>query len=289
MIVPNKLTEYTCLITGSTSGIGKATAILLARKDWHIILHGRKGSDCRKVKKEIVEITGNKKVDYITADLSLMNEVKAMAKEIRFRFPNLNVMVNNAGTFSMERVITKEGYELTWAVNYLSRFLLVKLLIDLLKKNSPSKIVDVAGAYHSKGKIYFDDINLTNNYSYSKANSQSKLANVLFTYKLADKLKGSNITVNCLHPGVVNTGSILRAPNIPSFFKLIYKIISIFSINPIQGAATSVYLASSPEVEGISGKYFIDKKERKSAPQTYDKELQNKLWKLSEKMIKTIQ
>lgn len=262
--MPNKLTKYICLITGSTSGIGKATAILLAQKGWHIIIHGRKESDCQKVKKEIIDLTGNKKIDYITADLSLMNEVKAMAKEIRHRFPNLNVMVNNAGTFSMERVITKEGIELTWSVNYLSRFLLIDRLIDLLKRNSPSRIVDVAGAYHSKGKIHFGDINLTNSYSYSKANSQSKLANVLFTYKLAEILSGSNVTVNCLHPGMVNTGSILHVPNVSGFFKLMYRLMSLFAQNPKQGASTSFYLASSPEVESVSGKYLLIKKKLKA-------------------------
>lgn len=280
------MSDQTCLITGSTSGIGKATAMQLAEKDWHIIIHGRKDHECRKVRDEIIEKTGNKNVEYIVADLSLMKEVERMADEVHKRFPNLNILVNNAGSFSMERVITKEGIEFTWAVNYLSRFLLVDRLLDLLKKNAPSRIIDVAGAYHASGEIHFEDIKLEKNYSYQTANNQAKLANVLFTYKLAERLKGSNIVTNCLHPGFVNTGSILRVPGVPGFYKLMYKVMSIFSKSPEQGAETSVYLASSQEAGEVSGKYFIDKKEVKSAPQTYDRILQDKLWNFSEAMIK---
>jgi len=278
----------TCLITGSTSGIGKATAIQLAQKGWHVVIHGRKEPECQKVKDEIIKETGNKNVDYVVADLSLMKEVDRMAAEIRRRFPDLKVLVNNAGTFSMERTITKEGVELTWAVNYLSRFLLVNRLLDLLKKNAPARIVDVAGAYHAKGEIHFEDINLEKGYSFQTANSQSKLANILFTYRLNQKLGGTGVSANCLHPGFVNTGSILRVPGVSGFSRLMYKAMSIFSKSPEKGAATSVYLASSPEAAGASGKYFIDKKEAKSAPKTYDKTLQGKLWNFSVETIRKV-
>lgn len=280
------MNNQTCLVTGSTLGIGKATAMQLARKGWHVVIHGRRESECQKVRDEIIKKTGNKNLEYVVADFSLMRDVERMAEDVKKRFPELKVLVNNAGTFSMERVITKEGIEFTWAVNYLSRFLLVSRLLDLLKKNAPSRIVDVAGAYHANGEIHFSDINLEKDYSFQKANSQAKLANVLFTYKLAHKLKGTNVTVNCLHPGFVNTGSILQAPGVSGFSKLMYKLMSIFSKSPEQGAETSVYLASSPEAEGVSGKYFIDRKETKSAPQTYDKKLQDKVWDFSEVMVK---
>ena len=193
----------TCLITGSTSGIGKATALQLAKKNWHIILHGRKETLCQQSRDEIIRETGNTKIAYIVADLSLMKEVEKVVKEIEQKFPELNILVNNAGTVSLNRRLTSEGIELTWAVNYLSRFLLTNRLLNLLQKNAPSRIIDVAGAYHAKGQIHFDDINLDKNYSFGMANSQAKLANVLFTYKLAEKLKGTKVTVNCLHPGLL--------------------------------------------------------------------------------------
>ena len=286
---PNyNMKNMTCLITGSTSGIGRATAFQLARMNGHVIVHGRKEAACQNTRREIIKNTGNKKVDYVFADLSLMKEVDRMAKGVEQRFIHLNVLVNNAGTFSIHRQITPEGIELTWAVNYLSRFLFTNRLIDLLTKNAPSRIINVAGAYHAKGRIHFDDVRLEKNYSYQRANSQSKLADVLFTYKLAEKLKGTGVTVNCLHPGAVNTGSVLRAKDISWIMKCMYRLMSVFLKSPEQGAETSVYLASSPEVKGISSRYFVNKKERESAPQTYDKELQDKLWTLSEEMIDKI-
>jgi NAD(P)-dependent dehydrogenase (short-subunit alcohol dehydrogenase family) len=160
--------------------------------------------------------------------------------------------------------------------------------LDLLKRNEPSRIVDVSGMYHSKGEIYFTDINLRQKYSLSLANNQSKLANVLFTYKLVRDLEGTEVRINTLHPGAVNTGSILRSEDFSGFFKLFYRIMSVFFKSPEQGAATVVYLASSPEVEGISGQYFVDEKPRKSAQKTYDTQLQDKLWDKSWKIIKEL-
>ncbi len=275
----------TCLLTGSTSGIGKATAIQLSRLGWHMIIHGRKEKDCQVLKEEIKEKTGNDNVDYVISDLSLMKSVKRMAEEVTERFPELNILINNAGTFSTTRVLTAEGIEITWAVNYLSRFLLVTALLPVLKKNAPSRIVDVAGAYHNKGMIHFSDISLERNYSYQRANNQAKLANVLFTYKLAEVLAGTCVTSNCLHPGAVNTGAILKKEGVSPIMKQIYRLMRFLLKTPDQGAETSVYLGSSPLIESVTGKYFVDKKIKKSARETYDKNLQDDLWTLSERMI----
>lgn len=281
-------TARTALITGSTSGIGKATAMALADQGWQVIVHGRRETDCLGVLREINRRAPHARTDFVTADLSLLAEVKDMAENIRSRFPGLNVLVNNAGTFSRSRILTKEGLERTWVVNYLSRFLLSTLLIDLLEANGPSRIVDVSGTYHRKGIIHFEDINLNKGYSLSTANNQSKLANVLFTYKLARQLDRAKVTVNTLHPGAVNTGSFLKAEGFSAAAKWMYRAMSIFFKTPGQGAATVVYLAGSPEVEGVTGKYVVRKKAVPSSVDSYDIPLQEALWTRSEQMIREV-
>ena len=278
----------TALITGSTSGIGKATAIKLAGLGWNVVIHGRREDRCEATVREIKAMTRNEQVAFVRADLSELSQVKALAEKIRTDFPELNVLINNAGTFSNTRLVTGDGLERTWVVNYLSRFLLTTLLLDVLKKNGASRIIDVSGAYHSKGYIHFDDIHLAKHYSMAIANNQSKLANVLFTYKLARMLEGTPVTVNTLHPGAVNTGSVLKADGFSAFFKWFYRLLIPFFKSPDQGAKTSVFLASSPEVEAVSGKYFVNKKAKKSSKASYDIPLQDKLWDLSERMIRQI-
>lgn len=275
----------TILITGSTAGIGKATALSLARMKFHIIIHGRNELVCQQVVDELAEISQNRNIDYICADLSDLNSVKHMALEIKNRFPALNILINNAGTFSIEQKLNSDKLEFTWVVNYLSRFLLTNLLLDLLKQNAPSRIVDISGAYHKKGNIHFDDINLMKSYSMSQANNQSKLANVLFTYKLSRILAGTRVTINTLHPGAVNTGSILKDKGFSIVTKLMYRVLSLFFKSPQKGAETSVYLATSSEVEGGSGKYFVNKKVVQSSSLSYDESLQNHLWEFSEQLL----
>ncbi|MEZ4849857.1 MAG: SDR family oxidoreductase [Bacteroidia bacterium] len=275
----------TALITGSTSGIGKATALALAKKGWHIIIHGRNQSSCLQTIAELKSLSNNPKIDFIHADISDLKQVKNMADEIKQRFPQLNILINNASTFSQSRKLTSDGLEQTWVVNYLSRFLLTNLLLSSLKANAPSRIIDVSGMYHAKGKIHFEDINLKQGYTMNKANSQSKLANVLFTYHLARQLEGEQVTINTLHPGAVNTGSILKAEGISAFAKMMYRMFSVFLKTPEQGAKTSVYLASSAEVEGVSGKYFVGSKAKRSSEESYDLRLQEQLWEVSEGMV----
>lgn len=280
--------NYTALVTGSTSGIGKATALALAFKGWKVIIHGRNSELCKLVVAEIIDKTGNLQVEYIVSDLSNLDSVISISKEITDRFPELNILINNAGTFSNLRKLTKQGFEITWTVNYLSRFLLTNLLLDLLKQNTPARIVDVSGMYYAKGNLNFSDISLRENYSMSKANNQSKLANVLFTYYLARRLKGTGVSINTLHPGAVNTGSVLKAEGFSKTAKLLYKLVSVFFKSPKKGAETTIFLASSPSVEGISGKYFIGNEAVKSSDLSYDQGLQKELWNYSQKELEKI-
>ncbi len=270
-----------CLITGATSGIGKSTAFELARLGATVIIVGRNEETGKLVQHELQEASGNPSTDFLLADLSSQNSVRALAQTFKAKYKQLHVLINNAGTFFTKRRVTKDGLEMTLAVNYLSRFLLTNLLLDVLKQSAPSRIINVAGMYHTKGEINFDDINLEQDYSGSRTNSQAKLADVLFTKALARKLDGTNVTVNCLHPGVVRTGSIYKDPDAPFSMKLMYKLFSPFFKSPKKGAETSVYLATSDEVDGVTGKYFASKKIRKSAQKTYDPELQERLWELS--------
>ncbi len=277
----------TVLITGSTSGIGKATALSLAEMGWTVIIHGRQEKECQDTIQEIRSKTQNTRIEFVIADLSDLHSVNQLANTVIEKYPGLNVLINNAGTFSTARKITSDGLEQTYVVNYLSRFLLVQRLIDTLKQNSPSRIIDVSGTYHAKGKIDFDDLTLTHNYSMANANNQSKLANVLFTYKQSRLLDAKEITINTLHPGAVNTGSILRSNEFSVFFKFLYRLLSIFFKSPKQGAETSVFLATSENLEGKSGKYFENKKEVQSSPMSYDTDLQEKLWNSSFNWLKT--
>lgn len=276
----------TALITGSTKGIGKATAIELAKLNWRVIIHGRKLMECEDARREIIAASGNSRIEIIASDLSEVSDVIQMATEIKSRFSDISVLILNAGTFGVSRKITKDGLELTWMVNYFSRFILVDQLLDLLKTNAPSRIIDVSGMYHKKGSIHFDDLTLENNYTMSKAINQSKLANVLYTHKLAQILKGSNVTINTLHPGAVNSGSILRSAEFSKFAKMMYRISSIFFKSTKSGSSTIVYLASSPEVEGLSGKYLVNKKQRNSSIKSQDIQLQDKLWTYSMSFLK---
>ncbi|MHA2225878.1 MAG: SDR family oxidoreductase [Candidatus Hodarchaeales archaeon] len=280
----NTMDGKICIVTGATSGIGKATALSLARMGSIVVIVGRNEEKGKRVQREIQDLSRNKNVDLFFADLSSQKSVKNLAQAFKEKYQQLHVLINNAGIFFTKRHVTEDGLEMTFAVNYLSRFLLTNLLLDLLKMSVPARIINVAGAYHAKGEIHFDDIILEHDYSSTKANNQAKLADVLFTYELARRLEGTNVTVNCLHPGAVKTGSIYKDKDTPMMMKIMYKLFSPFFSSPEKGAETSVFLASSPEVEGVTGKYFVNKKPKRSAEKTYDTDLQKKLWDISVKL-----
>src|ERR671918_2162455 len=235
--------EKICLITGATSGIGKATAMGLANMGASVVMVGRDQGKGEAVMAEIKEKSNNASVDLMLADLSSQEEIRRLADEFKEAYPRLDVLINNAGLFRSTRITTADGLEMTFAVNHLACFLLTKLLLDVLKASSPSRIVNVSSGDHSNGTIDFDDLQGEKGYKGAKAYSQSKLANVLFTYELARKLEGSGVTANCLHPGAgvrTNFGS-----GVSGVFGFMMRALRPLMKSPEKGAETSLYLASS--------------------------------------------
>src|SRR5215471_8956675 len=272
-----------CLVTGSNSGIGKVTARDLAEMGGAVVMVCRNRAKGEAVQVEIKELSGNTWVDLIVADLSELSEVRRVASEFKLNYAQLDVLVNNAGGINSERKVNSDGLEVTFATNYLAPFLLTHLLLDVLKASAPARIVNVSSTAHARGKVDFADLQGTRRYSFAKAYGQSKLALIYFTYELADRLKGTDVTVNALHPGVVasnfNDGMKGLAHAIGT---LIYTLVGI-SVE--KGAQTPLYLATSPEVEGVSGRYFSDCKETPSSRRSYDAAVRQRLWRVSEELI----
>ena len=270
--------EKVCLITGATSGIGKATAMGLANMGASVVMVGRDRGRGAAVMAEIKEKSGNASVDLMLADVSSQKEIRRLADEFGEAYPRLDVLINNAGVFRSERITTADGIEATFAVNHLAYFLLTNLLLDRLKAGAPSRIVNVASADHSNGAIDFDDLQGEKGYRGAGAYSRSKLANVLFTHELARRLRGTGVTANCLHPGVVGTN---LGSGVSGAFGFVVRALRPLMKNPEKGAETSIYLASSPEVEGSSGGYFVKKAQARSSDVSYDERLARRLWEAS--------
>ena len=270
-----------CMITGASSGIGKAAALELAHLGATVVLVCRDKNKGESVVDEIMRMHGNRTVDLFIADLSSQESIRSLAREYINKYDQLHVLINNAGVYFTKRRVTVDGIEMTFAVNYLSRFLLTNLLLDVLKKSEPARIINVSGSHHSKGTINFNDLQGQSNYSGSRAIAQSKLAEVLFAHELARRLEGTAVTVNCLHPGVVATGLIDKDEDFPKLFKYMFRLIKPFFKSPEKGAETAVYLAYSTEVEGITGQYFVDRKIHESSPESHDVAVAQRLWDVS--------
>jgi retinol dehydrogenase-14 len=258
------------LITGSTDGIGRQTAVELAALGATVLVHGRNQARGKVVVEEIQTSTGNQKVDLFIADLASLKQVRELAAEIQRRYDHLDVLLNNAGIFMNERKLTEDGFEMTYAVNHLAPFLLTNLLLDLLKKSAPSRIVTVSSVAHTRGRIDFENLQAEKTFGGYYAYALSKLANVLFGHQLARQLEGTGVTSNCLHPGVIGTKLLRAGFNMPG-------------ASTSDGAETLIHLASSPDVEHVTGKYFQNKISISSSPVTYDETLQRELWKVSQK------
>ena len=269
----------TVLITGGTSGIGKATAIGLAALDARVAITGRDLGRAEAAAAEVRGATGNPDVDAFGADLSSQAEVRRLAAEVLDSYRRLDVLVNNVGGFWATRHVTADGLEHTFAVNHLAGFLLTDLLLDRLKASAPARVVTVSSGAQSTGKIDFGDLQGERGYSGSKAYDQSKLADVMFTYELARRLEGTGVTATVLHPGVVRTGFGAEDPS--WIFKVLVPLWRPFMKTPQQGAATSIYLASSPKVEGVTGKYFANGRLRTSNKVSYDEGAAARLWQVS--------
>jgi NAD(P)-dependent dehydrogenase (short-subunit alcohol dehydrogenase family) len=260
----------TILITGSTDGIGKQTALELAQLGNRIIIHGRDINRCIDVRNHIKAISGNKYIDFIAADLSSMKAVRSMAEEIKNNYKKLDVLINNAGVFERKKKITADGFERTFAVNHLSVFLLTGLLYDLIKNSAPARIITVSSMAHAS-EIDFDNLQGEKHYDGHDAYSRSKLCNILFTFELAERLNHNGVTANCLHPGVIST-------------KLLHAGWGMGGASLESGAQTSVYLAAAEELEDVTGKYFSNRRESKPAAICNDINVRKKLWKISESL-----
>ena len=273
-----------CMITGGSSGIGKATALGLAKMGASLVIVTRDQSQGEAAVAEIQAASGNSHVDLLIADLSSQKAIRQLVSDYRSRHDRLNVLINNAGISLTKRAVTDEGIEKVFAVNYLAPFLLTNLLLDRLKSSTPARIVNVAGDFHRRASIRFDDLMTEKEYSGFRANNQAKLALILFTYELARRLEGTGVTINALHPGAVATDAAMKDPDVSAFGRFMYRLFKPFFLTPEKGAATSLYLASSPDVEGVTGKYFIKQKAVPSSPESYNTEIAQRLWETSLKL-----
>ena len=272
-----------CLITGANSGIGKATALGLAKLDATVVIVSRDKDKGEAALIEIRMLSGNKNTDAMVADLSSQDSVRELAHDFMARYKKLHVLINNAGIFLPRRVLTVDGLEATFATNHLGHFLLTNLLLNELKSSAPARIINITSSAHYGTEIDFEDLQGEKKYGGYHAYSQSKLANVLFTYQLAKQLEGTGVTVNCLHPGVVRTGF---AKDQAGLMNILFRIGSPFMMSPEKSAKAVIYLAASPELEGVSGKFFSKGKEKKSSKESYDIASAEKLWKVSAELTK---
>jgi retinol dehydrogenase 14 len=272
----------TVLVTGGSSGIGKATALGLARLGAHLAITGRDQGRTEAAAAEI-RAEGGGQVDVFVADLSSQSEVRGLAHEVLQRLPRIDVLVNNVGGYWNTRHLTADGLERTFAVNHLASFLLTNLLLDRLKQSAPARVVTVASHAQAMGRVDFEDLQGQRSYSGARAYNQSKLANVLFTYELARRLQATSVTANVLHPGVVRTSFGAEDPAIVQ--RLFIPFLLYFMKAPAQGAATSIHLASAPDLAQVTGRYFADSKPKRSSERSYDKAAASRLWRVSADLV----
>jgi retinol dehydrogenase 14 len=275
-----------CLVTGATSGIGKATATGLARLGADLVLVARDPARGAATMVEITAVTGNPRIELLCADLSSQAAIRQAAEDYRRGHDRLHVLVNNAGGQWATRHTTADGLELTFAVNHLAYFLLTNLLLDLLRAAAPARVVNVTSSAQAFGDIHFDDLQFERRYRGQAAYNQSKLANVLFTYELAHRLEGSGVTVNCLAPGVTRTN--FGRDDSGPVMRLLTPLARPFMRSPEEGAATAIWLASSPQEEAVTGRYYLRRRARptprRSSRRSYDTELARRLWQVSEEL-----
>lgn len=277
--------DKTVLVTGATAGIGKMTALEIARHGANTIIVGRNKAKCEDVVSMIKRDTGNDTVTYMLADQSSISQTKALAQQFINQYDRLDVLVNNVGSLFMSRGETEDGFENTFALNHLvGYFLLTHLLLVPLKASGSARIVNVSSDAHYQSKMNFDDLEKKQRYNGFGAYAQSKLANVMFTYELARQLDGSGVTANALHPGVV-ASNFGYTNNAKWYLRIFRKIFDIFSISEADGAKTSIYLATSSAIEGVTGKFFDKCAQKPSSPASLVEADQRRLWEISEQML----
>jgi NAD(P)-dependent dehydrogenase (short-subunit alcohol dehydrogenase family) len=275
--------EKTVVVTGANSGVGLATATELARRGATVVMACRSASRGEQALKEARQRSGSEKLELMLCDLGSLESVRNFARELQSRHPVLDVLINNAGVITVKRETTADGFESQLGVNHLGHFLLTNLLLEPLKRASQGRIINVSSGAHKTGSIHWEDPHLTRSFGVWKAYSQSKLANILFTRALAERLRGTSVTANSLHPGAV--GSNFGVDRRTGFGKPVMAFLGLFFLTPEQGAETSVYLAASDEVTSVSGEYFYRKKRAPVSKKAQDRESAERLWSWSEKEV----
>jgi NAD(P)-dependent dehydrogenase (short-subunit alcohol dehydrogenase family) len=262
------LNRKTILITGATDGIGKASALELARMGHHVLVHGRNAARGNSAVQEIQRASGNPRVEFVSANLASLAEVRTLAATLQKDYPPPAVLINNAGVFCRSRTLTTDGFELSFAVNHLAHFLLTNLLLEFIKAAAPARIIHVSSGTHRSAKLEWDNLQGEKKYDGYDAYARSKLANVLFAYALAERLRGTGVTSNALHPGVIRT-------------KLLKEGWGGGGIDLTHGGDTVVYAATAPQLEAVTGRYLDNKRETSSSTASHDEGLQVKLWQVS--------
>ena len=276
-----------CLITGATDGIGKQTVLELAQMDYSLALVGRNSDKGDAVVSELIRETGNEFIQFHYADMSSMKSVKELAIEIQRSYDTIDILLNNAGAYFSQFKLTDDGFENTIALNHFAYFYFTELLLDMVKSDSCGRVINVASTAHKNTELDFEDIQGINDYKGWTAYMRSKLMNIMFTYECHHRFSDSGVTFNCLHPGFVDSSF---GNNNLGFAKNSIKIAKmIFAIDMVKGAKTSVYLSSSDDVAGISGKYFDKCKAVQSSKASYIEEDQKKLWEATEELIDSLQ
>lgn len=274
-----------CLITGATSGIGKVTARAIAERGATLVIVGRNENKGMETVREIQTVTKNKNISFILADLSSQTQIRRLVENFKSQYSKLDVLVNNAGAVFLKRRLSEDNIEMTFATNHLSGFLLTNLLLSALKKADSSRIISVSSATHKQAHLDEDDWQNAKKYSGMEAYHRSKLANLLFTYELNRRLAGTNVTVNAVKPGFTKSSLGRNNGSSPLIFVLRVAT-ALFAQTAEEGARASIYLATSPQVENISGKYFYREAEIESSKDSYNREIQKRLWILSENLTK---
>jgi len=272
----------TCLITGPTSGIGRATALELARRGTSLVLLCRDAAKAKDLSAEIVREGGGEPT-VLLADLASQADIRRAAAEFLATGRPLHLLINNAGVVNLKRTLTPDGLETTFAVNHLAYFLLTTLLLDRLRESAPARIVNVASQAHTFAPLDFNDLQNERKYRALRVYGQSKLANLLFTAELARRLEGSGVTVNAVHPGAVATG---LGKNNGAWARALVALLGVFFRSPDNGAATSMYVATAPELDGVSGRYFADGREKRPSRAARDADAARRLWDISEQLVR---
>jgi len=270
-----------CIVTGASSGVGKATALGLAKMGATVVMVCRSRARGEAALAEIKQESGTDSIYLLCADLSSQASIRQLCSGFQARHPSLHVLINNAAIIPKERTLTEDNLEMQFAVNHLAYFLVTNLLLDMLKASAPARVVNVASMVHKYATINFDDLQSESSYDRTRVYGMTKLANVLFTYELARRLKNTQVTANCLHPGVVATNIFADYMGIPRPLRAAGRLMGG---SPEKGARTSLYLATSSEVEGVSGQYFVHEKAAPSSTVSHDEAIAGRLWHVSREL-----